>query len=131
MAEKNKPAVPRRAAWLELYTVQKSRAPQSARTADRGRPRRITTLKSVHTFMTTTDQELLTNWQERFRKLAGRNLTLGEVAGLLARICVERLESLSGQENVESIEELVDLMVGDFDTDPAPKKGRGATKSAG
>lgn len=111
MTDKTNSTPPRRAAWLELYTVQKSRATQSARVADRGRPPRIMSLKSIHTTITESDEALLSKWREMVFKLTGRKITLGEVAGLLARICDDRLGALNLQDEPGSIEALVDLLV--------------------
>ncbi len=129
MAEKPNSTVPRRAAWLELYTVQKSRAPQKAPVTERGRPRRIATLKSIHTSIAESDEALVIKWQKRFLKLAGRNLTLGEVAGLLARICDERFLAVSGQGEIGNIETLVDLLVGESPNGSEPGKTRSRVKS--
>ncbi len=129
MADKSNPTAPRRAAWLELYTVQKSRAPQKAPVSERGRPRRIATLKSIHTSIAESDEALLTKWQKRFFKLAGRNLTLGEVAGLLARICDERFQVIVGQGEIANIEILVDLLVGESPKASEPGKSRSRATS--
>jgi len=129
MAEKTNSTAPRQAAWLELYTVQKSRAPQKAPVTERGRPRRIATLKSIHTSIAESDEALLAKWQKRFLKLAGRNLTLGEVAGLLARICDERFLVVAGQDEIGSIETLVDLLVGEPTKASEPGKTRSRVKS--
>jgi hypothetical protein len=51
------------------------------------------------------------NWQDRFSAVLKRNVSLGETAGILARICSERLDSLDTKEPPDSLSELVDLMV--------------------
>ena len=122
MNDKTKSTPGRRAAWLELYTVQKSRASQPTRVADRGRPPRIMSLKSIHTTITESDETLLSNWRERVFKLTGRKITLGEVAGLLARICDDRLAALNLQDEPGSIEVLVDLLVSGQIQVSAPKR---------
>jgi len=68
-------------------------------------------LKSIHTTITESDEALLAKWREMVFKLTGRKITLGEVAGLLARICDDRLGALNLQDEPTSIEVLVDLLV--------------------
>lgn len=128
MAEKSKSAS-RHAAWLELYDVQKSRSSRAAPPPERGRPRRITTLKPIHTYLTKADEELLLKWQKRFRRLAGRTLTLGEVGGLLARISEERFNLLAVEENVQSFEALVDILVSGAVRQKSVPQGTGKTES--
>ena len=122
MTDKTNSTPPRRAAWLELYTVQKSRATQSARVADRGRPPRIMSLKSIHTTITESDEALLSKWRELVFKLTGRKITLGEVAGLLARICDDRLGALNLQDEPGNIEALVEFLVNGQIPVSLPKK---------
>lgn len=113
MKNKTNLKTPRRAAWLELYTVQKSRAPRPAPAVGRGRPPRIGSLKQFHSYISETDENLLVNWRDRFSRLTGRNITLGEVAGLLARILNDRFEVVGLKADPENIEALVDLLVGE------------------
>jgi hypothetical protein len=104
---------PRRAAWLELYTVQKSRVTRPVPSVVRGRPPRIGSLKQFHSYISEADEKLLVNWRNKFSRLTGRNITLGEVAGLLARILNDRFEVVRMKTEPENIEALVDLLVGE------------------
>jgi hypothetical protein len=124
MTDKKNSNPPRRSAWLELYTVQKSRATRPAPATERGRPRRITSLKPLHTTISESDEDLLSKWRERFFKLTGKKVTLGEIAGLLARICDDRLEALALEDQPDSIEEFVDLLVGEPARVSPPKRKR-------
>ena len=122
MTAKQNPKTPRPSAWLELYTVQKSRAPRPAPAAGRGRPPRIGALKQLHSYISEADEELLVGWRDRFARLTGKTITLGETVGLLARICNNRIEMLGLKGDPDSIEALVGLLVGEGEQKVSPKK---------
>lgn len=124
MTAKQNPKTPHTSAWLELYTAQKSRAPRPAPAAGRGRPPRIGTLKQLHSYISEADEELLAGWRDRFARLTGKTITLGEAAGLLARICNNRVEMLGLKGDPDSIEALVSLLVGEGEQKVSPKKSQ-------
>ena len=105
----------RRSAWLEMYLAQKDRRPQGSPAAVRGRPARVVYLDEIHTKMSRADREVLLEWKETFDKLLGRALTLGEAAGLLARICKARLDVLHLSQEHVNPEEFVAMLVGETD----------------
>jgi hypothetical protein len=55
----------------------------------------------------------LNAWQERLSPLLGRKISLGETAGILARICSARLPKVEYETDVKSLTELVAIMVGE------------------
>jgi len=115
---KKKPALANsdRSAWLQLYKAQKTRMPQAAPVTGRGRPARIASLMRINTLISPGDKDLLLRWQAIFKAKTGRTLTLGEVAGFLARVCMTRMEVLKLSESAalpESVDELVALLVGE------------------
>ena len=103
------------AAWLQLYKAQKTRMPQSAPVSGRGRPARIASLTRMNTLISPGDRSLLLRWQAIFKTRTERTLTLGEVAGFLARVCMSRLEVLELTDSAlpETVDDLVALLVGE------------------
>jgi hypothetical protein len=103
------------AAWLQLYKAQKTRMPKTEPASARGRPARIAALTRINTMISASDKALLVKWQSIFKMRTGRSLTLGEVSGLLAHICMARMEALGLAEGPlpESVDELVALLVGE------------------
>lgn len=115
---------PEQSAWLQLYKAQKTRMPQSAPASGRGRPARIAALTRMNTLISPADKALLMHWQSIFKTRMGRSLTLGEVSGLLARICQARMETIGMEDpKPESVDELVSLLVGEGGTWTAKGKG--------
>jgi hypothetical protein len=115
-SRKNKPAEqPDQAAWLQIYKAQKTRMPQAEPASARGRPARIAALTRINTMISASDKALLMKWQAIFKMRTGRSLTLGEVAGLLAHICMARMETLGLADSFlpESVDELVALLIGE------------------
>jgi hypothetical protein len=55
----------------------------------------------------------MNTWQERLSPLLGRKISLGETAGILARICSARLPKVQNDTDVKSLTELVAIMVGE------------------
>jgi hypothetical protein len=55
----------------------------------------------------------LNTWQERLSPLLGRKISLGETAGILARICSARLPKVQFEKDADSLTELVAIMVGE------------------
>ena len=105
----------RRSAWLEMYLAQKDRKQLGSPAAVRGRPARVVLLDDIHTKMSRADREILLEWKSIFDKLLGRAFTLGEVAGLLARICKSRLDELHLSREHVSPEEFVAMLIGETD----------------
>jgi hypothetical protein len=52
----------------------------------------------------------LTKWQNRFSKMLGRKISLGETVGIISRICSARLQLVPG-EKARNLDELVQLMI--------------------
>jgi hypothetical protein len=52
-------------------------------------------------------------WQVRISPLLGRKVSLGETAGILARICSARLPLVREDDEPDSLAELVRMMVGE------------------
>jgi hypothetical protein len=54
-------------------------------------------------------------WQLRLSPLLGRKVSLGETAGILARICGARLPKVDSDNTASTLSELVRVMVGEED----------------
>jgi len=97
-------------AWVLLYEAR--RPTPIARTRPRGRPPRVTPRKATVVHLTDGERMEIDNWQERLSPLLGRKISLGETAGILARICSARLPKVENGTEVKSLAELVAAMVG-------------------
>jgi hypothetical protein len=97
-------------AWVLLYEAR--RPAPIARTRPRGRPPRVTPRKATVVHLTDGERMEIDTWQERLSPLLGRKISLGETAGILARICSARLPKVENGTEVKSLAELVAVMVG-------------------
>lgn len=97
-------------AWVLLYEAR--RPTPIARTRPRGRPPRVTPRKATVVHLTDGERMEIDTWQERLSPLLGRKISLGETAGILARICSARLPKVENGTEVKSLAELVAAMVG-------------------
>lgn len=100
-------------AWVQLYMARRQ-APPPARTRPRGRPRRLVPREKKTAFrLTEAEWKELRAWKERLTRLLGRQVSYGETAGILARICSARLDRLDLETPPATLAELVDRMVGE------------------
>ena len=98
-------------AWVQLY---EARRPTSLiRTRPRGRPPRVAPRNATVFHLTDGERREIRSWQERLSLLLGRKVSMGETAGILARICSARLPLISQQERFDSLADLVKFMVGE------------------
>jgi hypothetical protein len=97
-------------AWVLLYEAR--RPIPISRTRPRGRPPRVTPRKATVIHLTDGERMEIDTWQERLSPLLGRKISLGETAGILARICSARLPKVENGTEVKSLAELVAVMVG-------------------
>lgn len=97
-------------AWVLLYEAR--RPTPISRTRPRGRPPRVTPRKATVVHLTDGERMEIDSWQERLSPLLGRKISLGETAGILARICSARLPKVENGNEVKSLAELVAMMVG-------------------
>ena len=97
-------------AWVLLYEAR--RPTPVTRTRPRGRPPRVTPRKATVFHLTDGERIEIDAWQERLSPLLGRKISLGETAGILARICSARLPRVDNGSEVKSLAELVTAMVG-------------------
>lgn len=98
-------------AWVLLYEAR--RPTPMTRMRSRGRPPRVTPRKATLIHLTDGERIEMNAWQERLSPLLGRKISLGETAGILARICSARLPKVQNDTDVKSLTELVTIMVGE------------------
>jgi len=99
--------------WTDLIRIRATKVhnqPEPRQTP--GRPPMQFQFKKVTTNMTSGDKQALSDWQVRLRPILQRKPSLGETAGILARICEERLNQLELDEDLLDLDELVARMVG-------------------
>ena len=98
-------------AWVQLYEARRASPP--SRTRSRGRPARVTPRKATVVHLTDGERVEIDSWQKRISPLLGRKVSLGETAGILARICSARLPRINGDLSFDTLSDLVKLMVGE------------------
>jgi hypothetical protein len=98
-------------AWVLLYEARRLSPP--TRTRSRGRPPRVTPRKATVIHLTDGERSEIDDWQDRISPLLGRKVSLGETAGILARICSARLPRINGDISFDNLSDLVRLMVGE------------------
>ena len=96
--------------WVQLYEARRRSPPPRVR--PRGRPRRVIPRKGTIFYLAEGEHEEIHAWQTRFSDLLGRKVSLGETAGIMARICSARFSSLALDPTPENLAGLVEAMVG-------------------
>ncbi len=97
-------------AWVQLYEARRASIP--SRTRSRGRPPRVTPRKATVVHLTDGERSEIDVWQKRISPLLGRKVSLGETAGILARICSARLPHVNRDITFSTLADLVESMVG-------------------
>lgn len=69
-------------------------------------------MKQTSLWLPTGDRDLIGNWQEYLGELSGSSLSLGDTVAILARICADRLASISGDEQFEDLTDFTLKMIG-------------------
>jgi len=101
-----------RTAWVQMYLAQQRQQRPKAQLSSRGRPPNMLTRTRTNAMFYEGDLKIIRKWQELLRRMLGRKPSIGEVAGILARIAESRLEVLGVDEFPENLEELAGLMAG-------------------
>ena len=100
--------------WTELIRIRGTKVSSKPEVKQSpGRPPMQFQFKKLTTTVTSGDKQALITWQERLRPLLQRKPSLGETAGILARICEERIQLLDIDLESLDLEEFVSLMVGE------------------
>lgn len=99
----------KKSAWVQLYEAR--RIPVEVMTRSPGRPAAPIPRRKVGVTLSKGEVSELHVWQDRFSKLLGRKVSVGETVGILTRIATarwNRLEDIKPQE----LSELVERMMG-------------------
>jgi len=96
-------------AWVQLYEARRQMNEPQARPV--GRPPSIVPRTKVGLTLTKGEMAELEEWQERLTLLLGRKVSIGEVVGILSRICTARLEQIPPEVRSSDLNDLVDRMV--------------------
>ncbi|NPV87107.1 MAG: hypothetical protein HPY45_14000 [Anaerolineae bacterium] len=97
-------------AWVQLYEARRPSGEVKTRTP--GRPPAPVPRRKIGLTLSQGEIHELEQWQERFSSLLRRKVSLGETAGILARVCSARLEYITNGKNQENLADLVDRMIG-------------------
>ena len=100
-----------RSAWVQLYEARS--VPSEPESRSPGRPHGIVPRHKVGITLSQGEITEIERWQERFSKLMGRKVSVGETVGILARICSSRLASLGEELDTQVMSMFVDRLVGE------------------
>jgi hypothetical protein len=99
-----------KSAWVQLYEARRLTGPAKMRLP--GRPPSAIPRRKVGLTLSQGEIVELEAWQERLSNLLDRKLSAGETAGILVRICTARLSHLPADRHFDSLESLVEWMIG-------------------
>ena len=99
-----------KSAWVQLYEARRAVGTVTTRTP--GRPPASIPRHKVGVTLSQGETTELESWQERFSKLMGRKVSLGETIGILTRICSTRLNAISTNGAPSTLDEMVETMIG-------------------
>jgi hypothetical protein len=99
-----------KSAWVQLYEARRATGTVKARSP--GRPPAAIPRRKVGLTLSQGEIAELDVWQERFSNLLQRKISSGETAGILVRICTARMTKLSEGKKLDTLEALVEWMIG-------------------
>lgn len=99
-------------AWVQLYQARQIKA-EFAEVRTPGRPPSPIPRRKVGLTLSQGEISELDVWQERLSALMGRKISTGETVGILTRIATARLARLDGADQIDSLFELVERMIGE------------------
>jgi hypothetical protein len=119
MADKNLKNTP---AWVKLVNARLSRAaPKAEPISDVGRPPRSLPAKKTTVYLTSGDRSAIDFWQKYISELSGRQISIGEVMGMLARAAQDRLNLLGGKEQFQDIEMVLMALIDRAEREPGER----------
>ena len=101
-----------RSAWVQLYQARQIHA-DLIESRPPGRPPSPIPRRKVGLTLSQGEITELDTWQERLSTLLSRKLSTGETVGILTRICTARLGRVEEAGPFESLEDLVERMIGE------------------
>ena len=99
-------------AWVQLYQARQIKA-EEVEPRMPGRPPSPIPRRKVGLTLSQGEISELDVWQERFSNLLGRKISTGETVGILTRVCTARLGRIEHADQVDSLVELVEKMIGE------------------
>lgn len=100
-----------RNAWVQLYEAR--RVPNEQEIRSPGRPPSVVPRRKVGLTLSQGEITELENWRERISGLLHRSVSAGETLGILTRVCSNRYNRLENPEEIGSLAELVELLIGE------------------
>jgi hypothetical protein len=104
---------PIRNAWVQLYEAR--RVPNEQEVRSPGRPPSVVPRRKVGLTLSQGEITELETWRERISELLHRSVSAGETLGILTRVCSNRYNRLDNPEGIESLAELVELLIGEHE----------------
>jgi hypothetical protein len=101
-----------KSAWVQLYQARQIKS-DILDSRPPGRPPSPVPRRKVGLTLSQGEINELETWQERLSGLLGRKLSIGETVGILTRICTARLSRLENVDQLESLVDVVEKMVGE------------------
>lgn len=101
-----------KSAWVQLYQARQIKA-ETVEARSPGRPPSPIPRRKVGLTLSQGEISELETWQQRISDLLGRKISTGETVGILTRICTARLSRVNQSQDVESLAELVEKMIGE------------------
>lgn len=99
-------------AWVQLYQARQIKA-EFAEVRTPGRPPSPIPRRKVGLTLSQGEITELDTWQERLSGLMGRKISVGETVGILTRIASARLARIDEADEIDTIFELVERMIGE------------------
>jgi len=99
-----------RSAWVQLYEARRVSNDPEVRSP--GRPPALIPRRKVGLTLAQGEITELEVWQDRFSLLLRRKVSTGETVGILTRIASARLARLNDLDDLHSLSQLAERMVG-------------------
>jgi hypothetical protein len=100
-----------KSAWVQLYEARS--VPSEPESRSPGRPPGMIPRRKVGLTLSQGEISELERWQERFSRIMGRKVSVGETVGILTRICSTRLANLGEELDAQVLSMFVEKFVGE------------------
>jgi len=99
-----------RSAWVQLYEARQAGIEIESRPP--GRPPALIPRRKVGMTLSQGEVNELQAIQEQLSDLMNRKVSVGETVGIMTRICTARISRITEKNDIETLAELVERMVG-------------------
>ena len=100
-----------KSAWVQLYEARS--VPSEPESRSPGRPPGMIPRRKVGLTLSQGEISEPERWQDRFSRIMGRKVSVGETVGILTRICSARLSNLGEELDAQVLSMFVEKLVGD------------------